>query len=41
MWTASSAQAAIFRIDAAYSPDAQAENPSFPVGLYVADGTMF
>jgi hypothetical protein len=34
-------QAAIFRIDVAYSPDAAAENPSFPVGLYVADGTMF
>ncbi len=34
-------QAAIFRIDAAYSPDARAENPSFPLGLYVADGTMF
>jgi hypothetical protein len=34
-------QAAIFRIDAAYSPDAAAENPSFPIGLYVEDGTMF
>jgi hypothetical protein len=34
-------QAAIFRIDVAYSPDAQAENPSFPVGLYVASGTSF
>jgi hypothetical protein len=34
-------QAAIFRIDAAYSPDARAENPSFPLGLYVADGTCF
>jgi hypothetical protein len=34
-------QAAFFRIDAAYSPDAQAENPSFPLGLYVADGVMF
>jgi len=34
-------QAAIFRIDAAYSPDAAAENPSFPIGLYVADGVMF
>jgi len=34
-------QAAIFRIDVAYSPDAQAENPSFPLGIYVADGVMF
>jgi len=34
-------QAAIFRIDVAYSPDAAAENPHFPVGLYVEDGTMF
>ncbi len=34
-------QAAMFRIDAAYSPDAAAENPSFPLGLYVADGVMF
>ena len=34
-------QAAIFRIDAAYSPDAAAENPHFPLGIYVADGTMF
>lgn len=34
-------QAAIFRIDVAYSPDAAAENPHFPVGLYVADGTSF
>ena len=34
-------QAAFFRVDAAYSPDAQAENPTFPLGLYVADGTMF
>jgi hypothetical protein len=34
-------QAAIFRIDVAYSPDAAAENPSFPVGFYVEDGTMF
>jgi hypothetical protein len=34
-------QAAIFRVDAAYSPDAAAENPSFPLGLYVADGVMF
>jgi len=34
-------QAAIFRIDLAYSPDAQAENPTFPLGLYVADGVNF
>jgi hypothetical protein len=34
-------QAAVFRIEAAYSPDAVAENPSFPVGLYVQDGVMF
>jgi hypothetical protein len=34
-------QAALFRIDAAYSPDAQAENPGFPLGLYVVDGTNF
>ena len=34
-------QAAIFRIEVAYSPDAAAENPSFPVGFYVEDGTMF
>jgi len=34
-------QAAIFRIDAAYSPDAQAENPGFPLGLYVSDGVSF
>jgi hypothetical protein len=34
-------QAAIFRIDVAYSPDAAAENPHFPVGFYVEDGTMF
>jgi outer membrane protein assembly factor BamA len=34
-------QAALFRIDVAYSPDAAAENPHFPVGLYVADGTNF
>ena len=34
-------QAAIFRIDVAYSPDAQAENPSFPVGIYVNDGVSF
>lgn len=34
-------QSALFRIDAAYSPDAAAENPHFPLGVYVMDGTMF
>jgi hypothetical protein len=34
-------EAAIFRIEVAYSPDAVAENPGFPVGIYVADGLMF
>lgn len=34
-------EAAIFRIEAAYSPDAVSENPNFPVGFYVSDGTMF
>ena len=34
-------EAAIFRIDAAYSPDAVSENPGFPIGLYVSDGLMF
>jgi hypothetical protein len=34
-------EAAIFRIEAAYSPDAVAENPGFPVGIYVGDGLMF
>jgi hypothetical protein len=34
-------QAAVFRIEAAYSPDAVAENPNFPIGLYVQDGVMF
>jgi hypothetical protein len=34
-------EAAVFRIEMAYSPDATAENTSFPVGLYVADGVMF
>jgi hypothetical protein len=34
-------EAAIFRVEAAYSPDAVAENPGFPVGIYVADGLMF
>jgi hypothetical protein len=34
-------EAAIFRIEAAYSPDAVAENPSLPIGIYVSDGLMF
>jgi hypothetical protein len=34
-------EAAIFRIEAAYSPDAVSENPGFPLGIYVSDGTMF
>jgi hypothetical protein len=34
-------EAAIFRVEVAYSPDAVAENPGFPVGIYVADGLMF
>lgn len=34
-------QAAVFRIEAAYSPDAIAENPKLPIGIYVADGVMF
>jgi hypothetical protein len=34
-------QAAIFRAEIAYSPDAVAENPGFPVGIYVEDGVMF
>ena len=34
-------QAAMLRIEAAYSPDAVAENPSLPIGLYVNDGVMF
>jgi hypothetical protein len=34
-------EAAIFRVDAAYSPDAVSENPDFPIGLYVSDGLMF
>jgi hypothetical protein len=34
-------EAAIFRVEAAYSPDATAENPSLPVGIYVSDGLMF
>ena len=34
-------QAALIRIEAAYSPDAVSENPQLPIGLYVEDGTMF
>jgi hypothetical protein len=34
-------EAAIFRVEVAYSPDAESENPGFPVGIYVADGLMF
>ncbi len=34
-------EAAIFRIEAAYSPDAESENPGLPLGIYVADGLMF
>ena len=34
-------EAAIFRLDVAYSPDAVSENPGFPVGIYVSDGVMF
>jgi outer membrane protein assembly factor BamA len=34
-------EAAIFRIEAAFSPDAVSENPGFPLGLYVSDGLMF
>jgi hypothetical protein len=29
-------EAAIFRVEAAYSPDAVSENPGFPVGIYVS-----
>jgi len=34
-------QAAMLRIEAAYSPDAVSENPTLPLGIYVEDGTMF
>jgi hypothetical protein len=34
-------EAAIFRVEAAYSPDAESENPGLPIGIYVADGLMF
>jgi outer membrane protein assembly factor BamA len=34
-------EAAIFRIEAAFSPDAESENQGLPVGIYVSDGLMF
>jgi hypothetical protein len=34
-------QAAVFRIEVAYSPDASSENPNLPLGIYVEDGVMF
>jgi hypothetical protein len=34
-------QAAMFRLEVAYSPDAVSENPNFPVGLYIEDGLSF
>jgi hypothetical protein len=34
-------EAAIFRVEAAYSPDAVSENPKVPLGIYVSDGLMF
>ncbi|HEX7666112.1 MAG TPA: BamA/TamA family outer membrane protein, partial [Polyangiaceae bacterium] len=34
-------QAAVFRAEFAYSPDAVSENPSLPIGIYVEDGVMF
>ena len=34
-------QAAVFRLEVAYSPDAASENPSLPLGFYVEDGVMF
>jgi len=33
--------AAVFRVEFAYSPDAAAANPNFPIGIYAADGQMF
>ena len=33
--------AAVFRVEVAYSPDAVAANPNFPIGIYAADGQMF
>jgi hypothetical protein len=34
-------EAAILRVEAAFSPDAESANPGFPVGIYVAEGLMF
>jgi len=34
-------QAAMLRIEAAYSPDAVSENPTLPLGIYVNDNVMF
>jgi hypothetical protein len=34
-------QAAMLRIEAAYSPDAVSENPSLPLGIYAEDNVMF
>ena len=34
-------QAAMFRLDMAYSPDAVSENAAFPFGLYIEDGLSF
>jgi hypothetical protein len=34
-------QAAVFRMELAYSPDARSENPGLPLGIYVEDGVMF
>lgn len=33
--------AALFRVDLAYSPDASAANPGFPIGIYVQEAMMF
>ncbi|HEY3253000.1 MAG TPA: BamA/TamA family outer membrane protein [Polyangiaceae bacterium] len=34
-------QAAVFRVELAYSPDAKSENPKLPLGFYIEDGVMF
>lgn len=34
-------EAAIFRLEFAYAPEATAANPGFPIGIYAADGQMF
>ncbi|HYQ04456.1 MAG TPA: BamA/TamA family outer membrane protein [Polyangiaceae bacterium] len=34
-------QAAVFRVEVAYSPDARSGNPGLPLGIYVEDGVMF